>query len=707
MLIELPKSKDIMENPMGFPTSFELPIIKDLTKYKNTLYAPAHVTTNWDGYKTHLASVRPSFKPRVLLMGHDMSEIENITLMALGGVVREMNGIPYYLLVGPQNVHLTLEAIEKNQPEWLGISLYTGLTTYVFEWLIQYKMDKARSITKKNISDFKTADKLLKGMVREANGPVYEGNQLVYAPIIIGGHYNNYNFKDSWERGGEYVVRGKGINIFRDILLGLYSPGIYHDPMPYANIPRMDREKFYKDTFEFSDETKKYALSRIKSILTALGCSYSCTYCYVSSLIDNLREAYSEVGVRPPSIIQDRLLETVVQEGEEILALDDIYGVKTTAVFDQADISLNNMKWWDQLKNQWLDRVGIPFYIQARPAMLAGKKGKERIEMISDKGLVAGISMAIESGNPKIRKLLLDRHENNDTIQNAIHNVKDSNIPLRTQSIIGLPVLRPSQVVNPIQSKLSLIDKDGEEFYYDDPIQESLTCLELVCTSNFGKEDYYWNALYSPFPGTPLGDYAVAAGFADDDTDAHAYQFTTDSGLTCFTGITLKRQIAFSQTSNFFAHFKNGKDLMVLFLYGNNEFQLSDFAEFVETRAEFFKPHERPTQFGIIPNIDRNMLLKFIEDVYSDTDKIIKSINIKLVDYYMTLLDGLVLAAKIADKYYEFKEQEKEFTLADLYRVERIHYYDNSYNMAYVPERFENFLRPLIHDSRAPAMRTG
>jgi len=169
----------------------------------------------------------------------------------------------------------------------------------------------------------------------------------------------------------------------------------------------------------------------------------------------------------------------------------------------------------------------------------------------------------------------------------------------------------------------------------------------------------------------------------------------------------LKRQIAFSQTSNFFAHFKNGKDLMVLFLYGNNEFQLSDFAAFVETRAEFFKPHERPTQFGIIPNIDRNMLLKFIEDVYSDTDKIIKSINIKLVDYYLTLLDGLILAAKIADRYYEFKEQEKEFTLADLYRVERIHYYDNSYNMSYIPERFENFLSPLIHDSRAPAVRTG
>jgi len=705
MLTELPKSKDLLENPMGFPTSFKLPRIQDLTKYKNTLYAPVDVTTNWEGYRAHLVSVRPSFKPKVLLMGHDMSEIENITLMALGGVVREMNGVSYYLLVGPQNVKLALESIELNQPEWLGISLYTGLTTYVFEWLLQYKIDKARSITKKNISDFETADKLLKGMVRETNGPVYEGNQLVYAPVIIGGHYNNYNYRESWERGGEYVIRGKGINIFRDILLGLYNPGIYHDPMPYANIPRMDREKFYKDTFEFSDETKKYALSRIKSILTALGCSYSCTYCYVSSLIDNLREAYKDFEIKPPSIIQDRLMETVLQEGEDILSLDKIYGVKTTAVFDQADISLNNMNWWDKLKDHWLDRVGIPFYIQARPAMLAGKKGKKRIEMISEKGLVSGISMAIESGDPKIRKFLLDRHESNETIIDAINNVKEGNIPLRTQCIIGLPVLKPSKVVNPSQSKLSLIDKDGKEYYYDDPIQESLSCLELVCNSGFRKEDYYWNALYSPFPGTPLGDYAVAAGFSDDNTDARAYQFTTDSGLLCFKGITLKRQIAFSQTSNFFAHFKNGKDLMTLFLYKNNSFKLIDFAEFIESKSELLKPHDKPSQFGIIPNFDRNMLLDFFDNVYSDNEQTFKLINIKLVEYFLGLLDGLVLAAKIADKFYKFKEQEKEFTLADLYRAERVHYYDNSYNMSYIPDRFERLLAPLIHDSRDPKVQ--
>ena len=68
--------------------------------------------------------------------------------------------------------------------------------------------------------------------------------------------------------------------------------------------------------------------------------------------------------------------------------------------------------------------------------------------------------------------------------------------------------------------------------------------------------------------------------------------------------------------SKFFSHLKNGKDLMVLFLYGNNSFKLFDFAEFIESRSEFFKHHERSTQFGMIPNIDRKMLLNFFDDVY-------------------------------------------------------------------------------------------
>ena len=55
-------------------------------------------------------------------------------------------------------------------------------------------MERASFIAKKNITDFDTADKFLKNLVRESNGPVYDGDQVLYAPIIIGGHFNNYSF---------------------------------------------------------------------------------------------------------------------------------------------------------------------------------------------------------------------------------------------------------------------------------------------------------------------------------------------------------------------------------------------------------------------------------------------------------------------------------------------------------------------------------
>ena len=92
---------------------------------------------------------------------------------------------------------------------------------------------------------------------------------------------------------------------------------------------------------------------------------------------------------------------------------------------------------------------------------------------------------------------------------------------------------------------------------------------------------------------------------------------------------------------------------------------------------------------------------------FDNTTSVTGKVYSQIPNSDVTDIDIAVSAAKIAFKFYEYKEQENEFTLADLYRVERIHYYDNSYNMAYVPERFENFLRPLIHDSRAPAMRIG
>jgi len=449
--------------------------------------------------------------------------------------------------------------------------------------------------------------------------------------------------------------------------------------------------------YEFSDKTKGYVFSRIKSVLSALGCSYTCSYCYISSMIDNLKEAYEGKGVKPPSIIQDRPIATVFAEGKDILRLDKYYGVKTSAVFDQADISLNNMEWWNELGERWMHDIGIPFYIQARPAMLAGKKGIERIESISNRGLVSGISMAIESGDQNVRKLLLDRHENNNIVQDAIKNVKSFGIPLRTQAIVGLPVMKPSIPLNPANSEVSLVDSDGKEHYYEDPIQESIKCLDLVCSSYFRKEDYYWNAIYSPFPGTPLGDYSIEAGFAISETASKAYLFSSESGLNCFSDLITKRQIAFSLTSNFFSHFKNGKDLMTSFIYSEEELDLENFSRFVSENNFLMRPTDQTSTGGLIPNITIEILENFIDYAYpSKTDIQFKEINKNLLNYYLYLFDGLVLAAKIAVAYFKVQENKNSFTLSNLYRVERGHYYDNCYHMNYIPKQYAGYLVNLI-----------
>ncbi|MDP7194759.1 MAG: hypothetical protein QF864_01040, partial [SAR202 cluster bacterium] len=213
----------------------------------------------------------------------------------------------------------------------------------------------------------------------------------------------------------------------------------------------------------------------------------------------------------------------------------------------------------------------------------------------------------------------------------------------------------------------------------------------------FSKEDYYWNAIYSPFPGTPLGDYSIEAGFAGGETASKAYLFSTESGLNCFSDLIVKRQIAFSLTSNFFSHFKNGKNLMSSFIYSGDELDLECFSRFVSDDSSLMQPIDLTSTGGLIPNVTIEDFEGFFDYAYrNDIDFKFKEINKRLLNYYIYLFDGLVLAAKVAVAYFKSQEDQKSFNLSNLYRVERNHYYDNCYRMNYIPKKYAAYLTNII-----------
>ena len=88
------------------------------------------------------------------------------------------------------------------------------------------------------------------------------------------------------------------------------------------------------------------------------------------------------------------------------------------------------------------------------------------------------------------------------------------------------------------------------------------------------------------------------------------------------------------------------------------------------------------------PLSSKGFALVYDDNLYSQ-----KEINKKLSSYYLYLLDGLVLAAKVAVYYHKNKNS---FDLSNLYRVERLHYYDNCYHMNYIPEKYANYLTDYL-----------
>ena len=136
---------------------------------------------------------------------------------------------------------------------------------------------------------------------------------------------------------------------------------------------------------------------------------------------------------------------------------------------------------------------------------------------------------------------------------------------------------------------------------------------------------------------------------------------------------------------------------MSSFIYSGEKLDLDSFSKFISDETPGLKPIDQTSTGGLMPNVTLKALEDFINHAYQDeTDLEFKEINKRLLNYYLYLFDGLVLAAKMAVAYFKCKEKKDSFGLSNLYRVERIHYYDNCYHMNYIPKQYADYLTDLI-----------
>jgi len=208
------------------------------------------------------------------------------------------------------------------------------------------------------------------------------------------------------------------------------------------------------DTIPFPDRelmrSKEYLLKYPgqRSIMTARGCPYRCTYCFNHAYV----ELYGGEGRR----VRRRSVDNVIEEALQ-LKLD--YGLQFVYF---ADDTFNLMTdWLAEFADKYPTKVGIPFLCNIRANVVT----EERMRLIARAGAYS-VCMGIETGNERLRNTVLKRGMTDEQIYRAARIVHDLGLKLYTTNILGNPgssleddwqTVRLNQAVRPHATSVTLL----------------------------------------------------------------------------------------------------------------------------------------------------------------------------------------------------------------------------------------------------------
>jgi len=263
---------------------------------------------------------------RKILFGAKYSVIEPLGLLHLASVAKQEGFDPHVSLVRDREFRDFDAQVKRLSPEYVGFTVYTGNHLQTFEYL-----DSLR----KRRPDIK---------------------------VVIGGPHPTFFPADSSPHA-DYVVLSEGFGGLREVLSGRAQKGIV--PIKaQEDFPPSEREGFYKAYPE-------HRANPIKSVITATGCPYSCTYCYNSCTLEAIAGSLTE-GQRKtmaqalPSSGRlfpksKRTVQAVLDEVEEIKRSSP----ETRMIYFQDDVFGADINWTREFAKAY-PATGLPFHAQLR-----------------------------------------------------------------------------------------------------------------------------------------------------------------------------------------------------------------------------------------------------------------------------------------------------------------------------------------------------
>ncbi|MBI4406023.1 MAG: B12-binding domain-containing radical SAM protein [Deltaproteobacteria bacterium] len=315
--------------------------------------------------------------------------------------------------------------------------------------------------------------------------------QKLDIPIIVGGPHATFSPQLIEKPGIDVICRGEGeypllelvekmaraqdITKIRNLYVKGADKTIYKNDLrplvPLDELAPPDREIYYKYAFLRNVPMKRF--------ISSIGCPYPCTFCHEPVIrkmyLDSTKSDY----------LRRKSVKRVI---DEIRYIKTRHPLKHVHFSDDLFFIRNSFQWLEEFADRYPAEIDLPFTCNLRYDSVV----EHSANLLSKAGCY-GVAVGLESGNEKIREIVIRKRSKNEHITEGARLLRERGIKVLTTNMIGLP---------------------GET------LENAFETLRLNMAL---KSDYVRATTFLLFPGLPLVDYARKEGFLDPhfDIDKH------------------------------------------------------------------------------------------------------------------------------------------------------------------------------------------